>query len=528
MKNKKMPTVEQLIAVINPDLYMATSDNPAERKKELNDIKELIKKEGFSKAAEKVKPKPLSSHGLVYDSSSETLEPIYFYILDLLSDRGLSPEKYVDNFVSSPGSGHFAELGQRATIMQQQGAKILGDVNTVLRSVLNLIYDLKDFKIRLESYNGLNSKDKSEQNASILSLKQIWLDRVDMARGNSSLKAMAMQGGFQTLLHAFLASNTMKEVDDLDLNDVVKRILKPRLQEFNIWLKQSEDELRKRYELEKTYLRSQVNSLKLYSRWAKPYLKAAAQLEMKESGRNPALVKTFNTILLELTLVGKSEVKIKENAIAGSLPKDFANEKFLRTQKRKYYTCIVISLAFRGIPQRAGGQQSHYVFGGKTDVKFEAYALNEDELKKLSKEAEKSDVGDVLKLIEGTTTESLDQMQKEIDEILDEKPKEEKKKKDTGNMNPFMALLGKYEGEETKGEKKSEKKTTEEKGIKKILMDWGIMKKPEKKKDEDEEIKPDNFVESESIRPLAAANAEEMLFKMFDLYKKVHGMPSYT
>ena len=483
-----MASVQQIIATINPELYLSTSDDPKTRKKELKDFKELIKKEGFSKVAENAKPKSLSSHKLVYDSSSETLEPIYFFILDMLNDFKLSPEKYADNFISSPGSGHFAELGQRATIMQQQGAKILGDVNTVLRSVLNLIYDLKDFKIRLESYKGLKSENKNEQEASKLSLKQIWLDKVDMARGNSSLKAMAMQGGFQTLLHAFLASSNVEDVDKLDLNDVVKRILKPRIQEFNIWLRQSEDELRKRYELEKTYLKSQVNSLKLYSRWAKPYLKTAAQLEMKESGRNPALVKTFNTILLELTLMGKLEVRVKETALAGDFPKEFANERFLRTLKRKYYSCILVNFTFRGIPQRAGGQQSHYVFGGRTEVTFEAYALNEDELKKLSKEVDKSDFGDVLKLIEGTTTESIDQMQKEIDDVLEEKKddkKEEKKKK--GDTNPFLALLGKYEGEsseKSKEEKKDEKKT-EEKGIKKILINWGIMKKPEKKKDED-------------------------------------------
>jgi hypothetical protein len=523
-----MPTVQQIIAAINPELYMQTSDDPQARKKELKDIQELIKKDGFSKAADKAKPKPISSHTFVYDSSSETLEPIYFFILDMLNDRGLKPEKYVDSFVSSPGSGHFAELGQRATIMQQQGAKILGDVNTVLRSVLNLIYDLKDFKIRLESYKGLNSKNKSEQDASKLSLKQIWLDKVDMGRGNSSLKAMAMQGGFQTLLHAFLASNSVEDADKLDLNDVVKRILKPRLQEFNIWLKQSEDELRKRYELEKTYLKSQVNSLKLYSRWAKPYLKAAAQLEMKEAGRNPALVKTFNTILLELTIMGKSEVKIKENALGGDFPRDFKEEKFLRTVKRKYYSCVLVNFSFRGIPQRMSGQQSHYVFGGRTEVTFEAYALNDDEIKKLSKEVDKSDIGDVLKLIEGTTTESLEHMQKEIDEVLNEKEETKKeKKKETGNSNPFLALLGKYE-EEEKEKGKDNKNSPQEKGVRRILVNLGIVKKQDKKSGEDEEIKPDSFIESEHFRAKAIASAEETLFDMFDVYKKAHGMASYT
>ena len=98
----------------------------------------------------KKKKGPEAVNNLVYDSSSETLEPLYFFIVDLMGDFGLKPEKLVDNFSSTPGSGHFAELGQRGTIMQQQAGKIMGDVNTVLRSVLNIVYDLKDFRIRLQ------------------------------------------------------------------------------------------------------------------------------------------------------------------------------------------------------------------------------------------------------------------------------------------------------------------------------------------------------------------------------------------
>ena len=311
---------------------------------------------------------PESEHKLIYDSTAETLEPVYFFILDLMNDLGLAPEKLVDSFTSSPGSGHFAELGQRATIMQQQGSKILGDINTVLRSVLNIIYDLKDFRMRLGHYSALKSEDKGRIEAAILSLKQIWMDKVDITKGNSSLKAMAFgQAGFTTLLDAFLVVKTEKDVDKLDLNDRVKRILKPRIFEFDSWIKQSEKELRKRYELEKTYLRSQVNSLKLYSRWAKPYLKAASQLEMKSDDRNAALVKTFNTLLSELTLLGKRKIDIKKLAIQGDLPKDFQKLKV----NRDYYSCVLVEFKFRGIPQKVGGQ-SHYVFGGRTEVIFKS------------------------------------------------------------------------------------------------------------------------------------------------------------
>jgi len=448
---------------------------------------------------------PEATHTLVYDSSTETLEPVYFFILDLMNDLGLAPEKLIDNFSSTPGSGHFAELGQRATIMQQQAGKIMGDVNTVLRSVLNIIYDLKEFKIRLQSYDGLKSKKPEEKDSAVLALKQIWMDKVDMAKGNSSIKAMALgQAGFQTLIDAFLASKDEKDIDKLDLNDRVKRLLKPRIAEFNIWLRESEGELRKRYEIEKTYLRSQVNSLKLYSRWVRPYLKTASDLESKESGRSPALVKTFDTIILELTLLGKSKLDIASEAASGNFPKDFASPKFLKDIKRNYYTCILVDFMFRGIPQRVG-QQSHFAFGGRAEITFKAYVLNDDELKKFEEEFKKSEVNDVLALIEGSTTESLGQLQNDINEFLEEKPKEEKKEsklslKDA--FEPFSALFGAYE-------KKSETKP---------------------KKDEPKEIivKPDNWIEENHFRPFVAEAAKAKVFDIFDIYKKSHGMASFT
>jgi hypothetical protein len=478
-------TIQQIIGKVNPLLYSSNA-------REL-----LMKYQSIDKIpAEEIKPQSLSEHRLVYDSSSETLEPVYFFTLDLMNDFGLNTEKLVDNFSSSPGSGHFSELGQRATIMQQQGTKLMGDINTVLRSILNIIYDLKEFRIRLQSYKDLESKDKKD--AALLSLKQIWLDKVDVVKGNSSIKGMAMgQGGFQTLIDAFLVAKDEKDVNKIDLNDRIKRILIPRIHEFNTWINQSGRELNKRYDIEKTYLKSQVNSLKLYLRWVKPYLKSAQQLEAKDQGRNPNLVKTFDTIILELTLLGKSKLNIKDSAIDGKLPKDFEKMKI----KRDYHSCVLVNFNFRGIPQKIS-QRSDYVFGGKAEITFTAYALNDDELRKINEEMEKSDLGDALKLIEGTTTESLETLQDEIDFFLEES-EEEEKEQSSDNSNPFLALIGYYD-------KKEEKK-------------------PEKKGIEKEQIfKQDNWIEKNHLRELASEEAKEKAFDLFDVYKKAHGMPSYT
>jgi len=454
----------------------------------------------------KKKGEPSSEHKLVYDSSTETLEPIYFWILDFMNGMfGGDVMKVIDNFASSPGSGHFGEIGQKASVMQQQAMNIMGQVNTILKSVINLIYDLKEFQIRLKSYKDANSNDKTKSESGTLSLKQIWMDQVDIKRGQGSINGLASGNlQFVTLRDAFMAVKRLDDVDKLDLNERVKRILKPRLAEFIEWKKRSYQELTKRFEIERSYLKSQVNTLKLYARWAKPYLKATQQLEVSEKlGTNPALVNVFNTLILELTILGKSPVNVKEAVIAKDLPKDFAKIKKLR----KYYSIVVIDFNFRGIPSKAG---QHYVFGGRADVTFKAYVLNEDEITLLKDKLDQSDLEDSLKLIQGMTDESLNQLNEDIELFLkDEKKAEEEKERSTEeDTNPFSALFSglKWKKKEKPGEDKSK-----EENLKKL---------------KDKGIRRDNYSE-EYIRSMAEAGAINSCFSVFDIYKKAHGMAAF-
>src|SRR3989344_587224 len=232
--------------------------------------------------------------------------------------------------------------------------KKTGTVNTVIKSIVNIVYDLKDFEIRLAHYDDAKSKDKNKAEAGLLALKQIWMDNVDIKRGVGSINALASGNlQFVTLRDAFMIANSVEDVKNMDLNDRVKRILEPRIDEFLKWKELSEIELRKRFNIEKNYLKSQVSMLQLYSRWVKPYLKAASQLEMKEPGRNPAVVTAFNTLWLELTLFGKRELDFVEAVISADIPKG------VKKPKREYFSCVLVNFSFRGIPQKVG---QHYTF----------------------------------------------------------------------------------------------------------------------------------------------------------------------
>lgn len=451
--------------------------------------------------AKKVKRKadvPSAKYNLIYDSPSETLEPLYFWILDFMNNTfNGDVEKLLDNFTSSPGSGHFAELGARATRMQEEATKILGNVNTVLKSIINIIYDLKEFEIRLEHYEEAKSKNKENAEAGLLALKQIWMDQVDIKRGRGSINMLAQDLNFITLRDAFMVAKTIEEVDKIDLNDRVKRILKPRLQEFLEWRKRSETELKKRFEIEKTYLKSQTNAIQLYSRWAKPYLKAASQLNMSEKTR-PEVVNVFNTLFLELTLLGKNKADPRQTAIDKDIPQDFKEIKM----KRDYYSCVLVDFNFRGIPQKVG---QHYTFGGRANVTFKAYALNQNELDLLHERLKESDLNDALNLVEGATEESLNQLKEDINYFLKEESEREslEGKKQTEDVNPFLSLFG-------FGNKKTKPKDKDEAKIEKLRKG----------------IKKDSYAES-VMRKYAETQAADACFNIFDIYKKAHGMAAF-
>jgi hypothetical protein len=413
-----------------------------------------------------------------------------------MNNLGFKVEKLIDNFSASPGGGYFSEMMGKALKMQEEGMKILGSVNVVIKSIINIVYDLKEFEIRLHQYDLANSKDKEKAESGLLGLKQIWMDNVDIKRGRGSINAMSYELNFVTLRDAFMVAKIPENVEKMDLNDRVKRILKPRIAEFLEWRKRSEKEIKKRFEIEKNYLKSQVNSLKMYSRWVKPYLKAAEQLGMKEkSMREPALVSAFNTMVLELDIFGKRGTDVKKEALAKNLPPSFKDIK-----TRDYYSCVFIDFIFRGIPQRVS-QSGHYVFGGRAEVSFKAYALNEQEIEKMLQELEKQDFQDVLAVAETEVTESLEQLQEDLEHFLEE-TEEEKPKTLWGS---FIASFG------MKEQSKQKKKE----------------KKQDKKKKEIGEIKKDNYPES-WIRAHASRVAADLCFKIYDIYKKTHGMASVT
>lgn len=546
-------SIHELIATISPDIY-------CQKEKETKDgeiikdlpkyIKKIIEQNGYTGedgAVKEVKilkasdvpsfnydkakadalnlwglKAPLEQHKLIYDSPAEGLEPIYFWLLDFLG-VGLGGgmyrtiKKITDNFISSPGSGHFSEMQGKATQMQQEVSRTMGNVNTVLKSVLNLVYDLKEFRLRLKPYKDYKNKDSSEEDKfkHLLSLKQVWLDNVDIRKGRGSINALSSgELDFVTLRDAFMSLKSLKDIsfeDDkkgLDLNQRVKRILHQRGDEFFRWIEESFNSLSQRYEIERNYLKSQVNMLKMYSRWVKPYLKAAQKLEQNSGNlsKNAGLVTAFNTMILELKLLAYSEYDIKDDVATGLVP-----DLFNSIKTRKYFKVLIVELEFRSIPQRVS-QRGDWSFGGKAEIRFTSYGLNEEEIKVLETELEKDDLNSVMKLIDGATDESLKQIDKDIRALLENKEESQIEKEDE---------------EKKKADEEKKAKKGDDFGLNSFFSAFKIKKKPKEKTDLTKPLRVDDKYEM-VVRSQAILSSNESCFTTFDTYKKAHGMPSHT
>ncbi len=441
---------------------------------------------------------PLVNYNLIYDSLSEGLEPIYFWILDFMGDSSpagldLKVWKGSEMFEASVTSGYFGEIGQRSSLMQQKAMEYLATINNIIKSVLNLIYDLREFEIRLGPYDILkNSTDKEKKTAALYSLKGIWMDQVDAKKGRGSINLLVQDLQFVTLRDAFFFVNEPKNINnDLDLNERVKNILRRKLEEFNEWKEYSEKEIRKRYEIERIYLKAQEGTLRIYANWLKPYLIAAQKLRMRgSSGKvsdltNPHIVNSFSNMEMEIKLYGKREIK------PGHVHKSFEEVEI----DTKYFAVTEVTLKFRSVPSALSGQGGrHYVHGGRTDIIIKAYALDNIELEAV----ENLEMYEDLKLIDEYVGTSLVKLQEEINKYTSE-PEKEDKDKNVNKIkfeNPFKGLFS---------------------GFKEIYNPLRDSISPKKKY---------SSVIYEELEKLSGEKAKSTAYLIYNTYKKTHGMLS--
>ncbi len=440
-----------------------------------------------------IKGDPVKTYFLDYDAFGEGLEPVYYWLLDELKEGqtlSYKVKKSYDYFAASEGSYWYGDVGVRRSALEKRATELLGTISVVIKSIINLIWDLKEFEQRFEHYDNYKSKDGKVREAGEFALKSIWLTDVDTKKGRAAINVLANDLNFITLRDAFMAAKNVDVVDKMDINERVKRILKPRIQEFAKWIELSDKELRQRFKIEKTYLKSQVNALELYTRWVKPYLVATNKLmpaELTGELDEPEeMVTSFDVARVYIELFGTKEQKWNK-PFPVELPED-----------ERIFKCINVVFVYRAIPGTV--ERGHFVHRGRVKMYFRAYVINNRQIK----EYEKSQEEEIMKFVSGMTKDSLDALYddlKHFDAADSGGQKESPKEKKKAPVFEFM---------------KSAKEIIEPianvaENIKQIL--------PKKKEFDQYTL--------ERIKNEAANSVKKDLFLIYDLYKKSHKMLSW-
>lgn len=443
---------------------------------------------------------------LVYDSFGEGLEPIYYWLLDFLrEDLGYAVEKTYDQFAAAEASGFFGELGVRRTAMEKRAMEIMQTLGVIVKSVLQLLWDLKEFELRLDHYDKLKSKNKEEQEAADNALKAIWLTEVDIKKGRGSINVLTQDLNFVTLRDAFMVVKSVEDVKNLDLNDRVKRVLSYKIKEYLDWRKLSELELRKRYQIEKAWLKSQVNAMELYTRWARPYLIATKKLFPTDIPKVGAedLVTAFDVMIIDLIIFGKKEINQIETP-GKSAKKVFpskseAEKKYGEDVFRddRIYAAIEIEFNFRTTPSKfKGSEAGHYVHRGKTEVSFKPYVFAGKDLETIREK----ETDEVLQFLEGMTKDSLKALHEDLKKYVEE-PITKKEEKIVKEIKlPFV------------------------KEIKDIIKPLASISKTIAPKKEAPSKPKTNAWDIKRLKSIAKEEAGKDCWTIYDTYKKSHKM----
>ncbi|PIU62740.1 hypothetical protein COS83_01960, partial [archaeon CG07_land_8_20_14_0_80_38_8] len=248
-----------------------------------------------------------AQYKIIVNTPFQSIGKYYNMVLKELREFGFKNLTKVNQALSaSPTSAFYADVAQRKAYAKEQFDKGQGLINGIIQQVMKLIYSLKEFDLILDIFKRLESSDDSEKLAAELNLRRIWLDEVDVKKGRGSIHTISTAQGmeFVSLRDSFLVIKDLRSIDELTVNDRVKRILKDRFSEYSDWKKAYKKDIEGRKKIQKEYLRNQVESLKMQLEWVKPYYTLMQQLEIDTGVANPDLLAGVDTNIIKTKIRG--------------------------------------------------------------------------------------------------------------------------------------------------------------------------------------------------------------------------------
>ncbi len=369
---------------------------------------------------------------------------------------------------------------EKRKALEDRTMQLLGSVNTVVKSVISITYELKELDRNYSFYKLAESSDPQKKNAAELALKRIFVDNVDARKGGASLGALSRapsqgQGGatFIDLVAVFYSIKSLKDIDAMQRNEQYKNIIKNRYVEYEEWKKINKTDLSNRREMLLQYLKSQAAAYDMYKNWAVESLSILNRINMKgitnakqymDASKRPDIMETseFSVEVISAKPMYVREYEIEYARAFGTkgpelpskvVPKSGMvnlttegpreeNRAFLHSRLRRFGPKVIAALETtfkftekqffpKGVPQ----DRAQYV--GTLGVTIKPYCFTIDEWY-LFKEATESYIKKtVFQSLDQVSVSSLNVIKKDLDKYIAEAEKKEEKEKPKSNYALF-------------------------------------------------------------------------------------------
>jgi len=356
-------------------------------------------------------PKPEHRYSLILETPHKSIEPVYFWCINLLKDLGCADVlKVTDLFAAAEHSSFYGAGMQRLGMAQDKVQQFLAQIGQfVKKDLFQLVRDIRWIDERLEYHENARSKEIGITEPAEITLKGLWTDLVDGVvqgqRVSANVFQMAQQLQFTALPDFFfsLHPKTVKEIgleiEKLGLkNKPLTNVLKRKLEQYLVWKEYNYTELKQRKRFELSYLRQHYNIIKMYMTWLKPYLKHASRLETDvKSISSPELIASFEGSMVEIEVIGK----------------------ILPEGNKDTFTCLMLTFEYRTRPSLSFTQEGGYHRGpvhiGETKITWRSYSWTQQDIDKYLSFKEKEDI-EVLSQIDESMHAIGDDLQRYLDE----------------------------------------------------------------------------------------------------------------
>ncbi len=446
--------------------------------------------------------KPVRTQKLIIEQMGASAEPSYFWVLNFLqhpNTLSYEVEKTSDVFSATEMSTFFGVAEERKQKQQERISQHLATIGNMTRSVFQMVRELRIMDERLEYYERSYRGDDSSE----ITLKNIWTNLVEGgSESPTSIFGLARKLGFVIIPDLFFKINPKsgsagvdKEVNALKnegINARVRSILKSKLVEYYVWKEKTYKELKWGKNFRLKALNQHYQTIRMYAKWVKPFLKNIQKLELSQSSA-AELVTAFETNLIELELFAKKNTY-----------EMLTNRGMVERVFTEKIPCIIVKFKFVTLPEMAFQKefQRAAVHAGRIEITIQGYVLTPKEINDHKKAKDLEDL-EVLRSVDSSLDALGDELKKYLVESGEVKPEDVGMKKEEKNkiyakdiLMPFTSIV---------------------KGFGDLFggLKWGTGNK-----------KRLSYYEREQEAE-AAKVVSDNVYTLYDVYKKTHGMLSW-